>query len=143
MRFANGLSGPAANVNFRRALAVAVVLGLGAVQGSCGSFPGYVADHWPHWAGGMPDDVPPRPGAPGYDEFIAHGQTGPDAGKSTAAAPQPIFSTAKPKSQPAATAAEPSAVTPAPAVPAQAVDMPTPTDDRRTEDPSIVKGGLY
>jgi hypothetical protein len=22
----------------------------------------------------MPDDVPPRPGAPGYDEFVAHGQ---------------------------------------------------------------------
>jgi hypothetical protein len=141
MRRANGLSGPATNVIFRHALTAAIVLALGAVQGSCGSFPGYVADHWPHWAGGMPDDVPPRPGAPGYDEFIAHGQTGPDAGKSTTAAPQPIFSTAKPKSQPAA--AEPAAVVPAPTVPAQAAAMPAPTDDRRTEDPSIVKGGLY
>ncbi len=47
--------------------------------GSCGGasesgVSGYVADHWPHWAGGMPADVPPRPGAPGYNEFIAHGQ---------------------------------------------------------------------
>jgi len=49
---------------------------LGILVGSCSSFSGYVADHWPHWAGGEPEDVPPRPGSPGYDEFIAHGQAG-------------------------------------------------------------------
>jgi hypothetical protein len=54
--------------------AAAIILYLGAMLGSCSPFSGYVADHWPHWAGGMPNDVPPRPGAPGYDEFIAHGQ---------------------------------------------------------------------
>jgi hypothetical protein len=50
------------------------VLSVGLILSSCSSFSGYVADHWPRWAGGMPDDVPPRPGAPGYEEFIAHGQ---------------------------------------------------------------------
>lgn len=55
-------------------VAPVAVLCLGLTLGSCSSFSGYVADHWPRWAGGMPDDVPPRPGAPGYDEFVAHGQ---------------------------------------------------------------------
>jgi hypothetical protein len=63
----------------KRFVAPTIVLCLGLVLGSCGTFSGYVADHWPHWAGGMPDDVPPRPGAPGYDEFIAHKQTSKDA----------------------------------------------------------------
>jgi hypothetical protein len=42
--------------------------------GSCASFSATVTDHWPTWAGGMPNDVPPRPGAPGYEEFLAHQQ---------------------------------------------------------------------
>jgi hypothetical protein len=42
---------------------------------SCAPFSGFVSDHWPTWAGGMPNDVPPRPGAPGYDEFMAHQQS--------------------------------------------------------------------
>jgi len=59
----------------RRVLAPTIAISLGILVGSCSSFSGYVADHWPHWAGGEPEDVPPRPGAPGYDEFIAHGQS--------------------------------------------------------------------
>ena len=141
MRRANGLSGPATNVIFRHALTAAIVLALGAVQGSCGSFPGYVADHWPHWAGGMPDDVPPRPGAPGYNEFIAHGQTDQAAGTSATAAPAPIFSTAKTKARPAA--AEPAPEVPASALPAPAEAAPASADDRPNEEPRIVKGGLY
>jgi hypothetical protein len=42
--------------------------------GSCASISATVSDHWPTWAGGMPNDVPPRPGAPGYEEFLAHQQ---------------------------------------------------------------------
>ena len=57
-------------------ITAATLLGFGLNLASCGSF---VADHWPHWAGGMPADVPPRLGAPGYEEFIAHGQSKPDA----------------------------------------------------------------
>jgi len=62
----------------KRLITAAIMLCLGPVLGSCGGasengFSAYVADHWPHWAGGMPADVPPRPGDPGYAEFIAHG----------------------------------------------------------------------
>ena len=61
-------------------MVVSAGLTLGLVRrASEDGFSAYVADHWPHWAGGMPGDVPPRPGAPGYDEFIAHGQADQDA----------------------------------------------------------------
>jgi len=66
----------------KRILAPLAVLCLGFALGSCGS---YVADHWPHWAGGLPGDVPPRPGAPGYEEFIAHGQAAKQAATPAAA----------------------------------------------------------
>jgi hypothetical protein len=29
-----------------------------------------VSDTLPHWAGGLPPDVPPRPGTAKYDEFM-------------------------------------------------------------------------
>src|SRR5215472_15414550 len=65
---------PAANM--RRLGAASVVLCLAAMLSACG---GYVADHVPHWAGGLPPDAPPRPGAPGYDDFIAHGEPQPQS----------------------------------------------------------------
>lgn len=83
-----------------------IVLCLGFLLGSCSAFSGAVADHWPHWAGGEPDDVPPRPGAPGYDEFIAHKQ--PDenaakpAGSASNASPQPASSRTPPADDPMA-----------------------------------------
>lgn len=58
----------------KRLVAVAFAFGLGLMLGSCSSFSDAVSDHWPHFAGGEPDGVPPRPGAPGYNRFIAHGQ---------------------------------------------------------------------
>src|ERR1700751_3386564 len=60
----------------RRLITAATLLGFGLNLASCG---GFVADHWPHWAGGLPADVPPRPGTPGYADFVAHGQPKPDA----------------------------------------------------------------
>jgi hypothetical protein len=53
---------------------VAVLLCGGLMLASCSSLSAFVADNWPRWAGGMPADVPPRPGAPGYEEFIARQQ---------------------------------------------------------------------
>jgi hypothetical protein len=47
------------------------VLCLGLMLASCADF---VADHWPHFAGGEPNGLPPRPGQPGYQQFITHGQ---------------------------------------------------------------------
>jgi hypothetical protein len=127
----------------KRWFAAAVLVGLGPLLGSCGGgteggFSGYVADRWPHWAGGMPDDVPPRPGAPGYDEFIAHGQAGQDStkaispgGQSVASVPvKPVFQTTTPP------AAQPEA-------PPQAQTAPEPSADDPPENPSVVKGGLY
>src|ERR1700683_128666 len=58
-----------------------LVLLTGLALGSCASVSSTVADHWPTWADGMPKDVPPRPGAPGYEEFLVHQQ-----GKDTTAA---------------------------------------------------------
>lgn len=55
-----------------RLAAICGALAVSASLGGCGSFSAAVSDHWPHWAGGMPDGVPPRPGAAGYDEFISH-----------------------------------------------------------------------
>ena len=70
----------------KRFLAPAIVVCLGLGLGSCASFGGFLADHWPHWAGGLPADAPPRPGAPGYDEFIAHQAAGKNAAAPAAAA---------------------------------------------------------
>jgi hypothetical protein len=52
----------------------AAIAAISMALAGCSPFAGFVADHWPHWAGGMPDGVPPRQGTPGYDEFIAHGE---------------------------------------------------------------------
>ena len=42
--------------------------------GGCGTVNGYLAngmsDYIPHWAGGLPPDVPPRPGTVKYDEYM-------------------------------------------------------------------------
>jgi hypothetical protein len=119
----------------KRFFTAAIVLGLGLGLASCG---GYVADHWPHWAGGLPPDAPPRPGTPGYADFVAHGQTNQDAANSTA--PQPpavgaVQTSMQKPSAPPAMAAAPAAPTPAQvAAPAGA----------RPEDPSVLRGGgLY
>src|ERR1700739_1612541 len=73
-------------MNVKRYMVVATLLALGPMLGACSGFAGTVADNWPHWAGGMPKDVPPRPGAPGYEEFIAH-QHRQDAAAGNAADP--------------------------------------------------------
>ena len=77
-----------------------------------------MSNYWPHWAGGEPSDLPPRPGEPGYEEFIAHKGTQPDT--TTAAAP--TDKTAAQAGQPA----------PGGTVPADAV-----------VDRNVMHGGLY
>jgi hypothetical protein len=101
-------------------LAVAlIVLGLGSVLASCTEFSGTVADHWPHWAGGLPADAPPRPGSPGYAEFIAHRQGETDAAKSAAS-----DKTNQQASAPAAANAQPAAIGPPAAYAPQPVVSP-------------------
>ena len=119
---------PAAFMAPKRLITAATLLGFGLNLAGCG---GFVADRWPHWAGGMPADVPPRPGAPGYEEFIAHGQSKP-----------------QPKQEPTATVtavqsgAQQAPVAPAPAPPAAPVRAAAPGDDV-LQDSSVVNGGLY
>ncbi len=108
----------------KRLFAATIVLCATLALGACASFSGYVADSWPTWAGGMPKDVPPRPGAPGYDEFIAHQHRDYAAVPAAPApAPAPVAATAPP-------ADNPTVQTLPPAAP-------------RPEDRSAVQGGLY
>jgi len=66
---------------FRRSAVALMALGLGLMLGSCTQVSGVVADYWPHWAGGEPNGMPPRPGAPGYDVYVQHRQQDIDAAK--------------------------------------------------------------
>src|SRR5262249_19815991 len=68
----------------KRLFTAAIVLGIWLNLARCG---GLVADHGPHWPGGLPVDAPPRPGTPGYAEFVSHGQAKPEV--ANAAPPQP------------------------------------------------------
>ena len=98
-------------------LSVAMMgLGLGLSLGSCGSVAGFTADHWPHWAGGLPVGTPPRPGTPGYADYVAHRQAETELPKSAAA----------------------NAGANAPAAPAPAAIEPQSDNDR-----PVARGGLY
>jgi hypothetical protein len=133
----------------------------------CGSFSGFVADTWPTWAGGMPKDVPPRPGAPGYEDFIAHQQrqdtpanAGAAPGTTSAvsipgAGPSPTPSTtppstaavAVPVASPAATAATPPAAASPRTVPlagnSRAQQQQPLPPAYSPDDRSATQGGLY
>lgn len=128
----------------KRSVAAALVFGLGLVLGSCTSFSDFVSDHWPHVAGGEPDGVPPRPGAPGYNNFIAHGQAA-DGAPSAAgnAQPAPPGSEAATMGNPKPGATEqPAAAFTAPANQTPGVQLP-PAIGRPPNDSNDVQGGLY
>lgn len=76
-----------AKMMVQRLFAALLACALALMLTGCGSS-NFVADNWPHFAGGEPNDVPPRPGSPGYAAFIAHGQPA-DGSTAQAAAPQP------------------------------------------------------
>src|SRR5262249_61937333 len=52
----------------KRLFTAAIVLGIGLNLASCG---GFVADHLPHWARGLPADAPPPPSTPGCYPVVA------------------------------------------------------------------------
>jgi hypothetical protein len=119
--------------------AAALLLSLSLMLGSCSPVSGLVADHWPHFAGGEPNGVPPRPGAPGYDEFIAHGQPN-RAAQSAAAEAKP----AAIGEQSAAAGQKPAAADPKPAAMDAKTDaQAAPSGDRPPSDSNVVQGGLY
>jgi hypothetical protein len=137
----------------RRLLVLTAALLLAASLGGCTSFSSAVTDAWPTWAGGMPKDVPPRPGAPGYDEFIAHQQQHDETAAapgatSTVAAPgaapgaYPPPGAPAPAAYPATTAAVPPSAYPQSARNPNA-QPPLPPAYARPDDSSTTRGGLY
>jgi hypothetical protein len=132
----------------KRFAAAAFALGLGLLLGSCSSVSDVVSDHWPHFAGGEPDGVPPRPGTPGYAAFIAHGQptetanSPADNGQGAATGPTASFAERRPPGdeQPAAIGVSSAPITQSPVGAGQAptaVAAPPGAADRN------VQSGLY
>jgi len=124
-----------------KGLVAAFAVSLGLVLGSCSPFAGTVADHWPHFAGGEPDGLPPRPGTPGYAAFIAHGQPSqvPDATPAAVQQTTPVPNAAHVENT---AATERTPAPPPPAAPAQEREPDAPDPDAGP-DPSALRGGLY
>ena len=126
-------------MRLERLVAAALVFGCALTLSACGA--GTVADMWPHWAGGEPAGLPPRPGQPGYDEFIAHGQpdqnqaAGPAAPAGATATIADQKSAAQPQKPPAY--AEPQVQDRSETEP-----LPEPVE-RPASDSGVVRGGLY
>jgi len=111
----------------RHALAL-LALSFGLVVGACAQVSGTVSNAWPHWAGGEPANTPPRPGAPGYQDFIAHRQAATTA-----------------EQQQSSTAADSATAQPAPAAaatPPARPQSPAPAQPP-SQDTAIAGGGLY
>jgi hypothetical protein len=112
-------------------LTAALVLSLALA--ACAGLSNSVSDNWPTWAGGMPKDVPPRPGAAGYEEFIAHQQSG---GAAATASPQTA------PAAPGSAAALPPPMGSAPPPAAANAYAPAPPIGR-ADDQAVAQGGLY
>jgi hypothetical protein len=126
----------------RRLQIALLVIGLAPALASCAGFSGYVADHWPHWAGGMPEGVPPRPGAPGYDDYIAHQER---HGQDTTGTVKSAVASTPGASQAGATAPPVTPSAPAArAATAAPVAEARPAVETSHDDPALVRGGgLY
>src|SRR4051794_37436307 len=80
------------------------ILGLAAVAASlagCASG-GYIGDHIPQWAGGLPKDLPPRPGTPedeGYRNRLEHPPAATASAKEGSAKGQAGQATPEPRPQ--------------------------------------------
>jgi hypothetical protein len=158
MRFANGLTPQlASGMMATRRIGAAVALGLALALGACSPFSGYISDSWPHWAGGEPSGLPPRPGTPGYAEFVSHGQPAPNPEPAAGGAQQPApDQTAQiPSPKPVAEVQRtsifggPQVASPRPSVPpsappnSQPSGQSPPVSGGASEDGSVLRGGLY
>jgi hypothetical protein len=133
---------PMTEIMAQRLVAMVLACGLGLSLAGCASTANPVADYWPHFAGGEPNDVPPRPGSPGYRAFIAHGQPQDAANTQDGGAPNqpgsvtPQFVSRQPgvsgQQVPAGTAATAPAQNPAGAPPPQGAPAQ-----------NVGQGGLY
>lgn len=129
-----------ATITVKRCIAALLVCAVGLALSACGA--NYVADYWPHFAGGEPNDLPPRPGSPGYRKYIEHGQP-PDGGNAPAASGQPPAGGVTPEfaaRQPGGGAQQAPAGSTAAAPAQQPVSAAPPP---RTTDQNVGQGGLY
>jgi len=59
----------------RNSIFISLLVAAALLLSGCGainsSLSGIVADSIPHWAGGLPPDVPPRPSDPKYADYLA------------------------------------------------------------------------
>ncbi len=113
--------------------------------GACSPFSSSIADMWPHWAGGEPAGLPPRPGEPGYAQFIAHGQPSQNPAAAPAAAqPAPVGTTATIAEQktPAADQKAPAFAEPQLQEKNAAVPLPEAVEGPANNS-AVVQGGLY
>jgi hypothetical protein len=125
-------------MKLKRFVAAALLFGSALALSACG---GTVADMWPHWAGGEPAGLPPRPGQPGYEEFIAHGQPNQNPAAPPAADQQTPGGTTAAIAEQKSIAQPPGHAVPQPeenseAEPAEAAEHPV-------GDTGVVRGGLY
>ncbi|MGA8614215.1 MAG: hypothetical protein WB760_21570 [Xanthobacteraceae bacterium] len=137
----------------KRCAGAAVVLCLALALGACSPFSGYLADSWPHWAGGEPSGLPPRPGTPGYAEYIAHGQPpqNPDAAAGDAQHPAADETTQVASQKPTGTVQKtsifggPQVAAPRPSAQpnAQSSAQSPPVSGGAGDDGSVLRGGLY
>jgi hypothetical protein len=130
----------------KRSIAAVFLFALGMALSSCsgsGGFAGAVADNWPHWAGGMPAGVPPRPGAPGYDEFVSHGGATPVPAATPAVTFQQRAANGSVSTSPSPPVASAPAPQPSPAPQPAPAAQAAPEAENPAEDASVVKGGLY
>ena len=122
-------------MKLKRFVAAAMLFGSALTLSACG---GTVADMWPHWAGGEPAGLPPRPGQPGYEEFIAHGQPSQNAAAAPAGAQQAPGGTTAAIAEQKSTAQPPGR-----AVPRADENSEAEPAEHPVSDTGVVRGGLY
>jgi hypothetical protein len=122
-----------------------IALCLASALGACSPFSGYVADSWPHWAGGEPTGLPPRSGSPGYAEYIAHGQPVQNPEPAGAAAALPAVETTQTVSPAPIGTVQRRSIFGGPSVasPSPNVQSPPPQAAGPSDNTSVVQGGLY
>ena len=108
---------------WQRLTVMVVAAGVSLGLASCSNVSNYVSDSYPHWAGGEPRNLPPRPGAPGYDDFISH--KGADSDEARQA-----YANAKAARKSNAPGAPPASTAPA-------------AGARPADDDAVARGGLY
>jgi hypothetical protein len=92
----------------------------------------------------MPANVPPRPGAPGYADFIAHGQAKPEQAKPEPAKQDVVnnASSKQPVVPAAQTSFEQAPLAQQPLTSSAQIRGAAPQEDL-SRDSSVVNGGLY